>query len=356
MEQKKVPINKIAFAFIVLLTLTIYQCQKPPVKSNIKILFGECFGGEPYKITLITDESEVILGNLHKTEIEPLLESLNQEFSTYKKDSYISKLNNLEINSTLETSANFDRAFEESLIVNKETDGAFDPSVGPLINLWGFGEKKQELKEITDAEVLEAKSKIGLDAFEWQKGSIRKTRDVYLNLSSVIEGMAVDLVAELLDKRGFKNYLIDIGGENLSKGLNSSGKPFTIGLEIPKDNNNSGDLKFDYYVSLKDTSIATSANYKRFYIKDGKRYSHIIDPKSGYPAQNSLACATIIMKNCMRGDTLSTAFMVMGLEKSLAYVNAHPNEMDAIFFVRNDKNGFDTVMSNGFSKHLVKKP
>ncbi len=354
MEQKKVPFNKIAFAFIVLLTLTIYQCQKPPVKSNVKILFGDCFGGEAYKITLITDESEVKLGNLHRNEIEPLLANLNQEFSTYKNDSYISKLNNLEINSALETSSFFDKAFEESLVVNKETEGAFDPSVGPLINLWGFGEKKTDLKQITELEVNEAKAKIGLDAFVWQKGSIKKTRPVQLNLSSVIEGMAVDLVAELLDKHGFQNYLIDIGGENLSKGLNANGEPFVVGLEIPNDNNNSADGKFDYTIALKDMSIAASANYKRFYIKDGKRFSHIIDPKSGYPAQNNLACATVIMKNCMRGDTLSTAFMVMGLEKSLAYVNNHP-EIDAIFFVRNDKNGFDAVMSNGFSKHLVKK-
>jgi len=353
MEPKKVPINRIVFAFIVLLTLTIYQCQKPLPKSNIKILYGECFGGMPYKITIITEESEVKIGNLHKNEIDPLLDKLNQEFSTYQKDSFISKLNSAEVGSVLETSDYFDKAFEESLAVNKETEGAFDPSVGPLINLWGFGEKKQELKEIPEIEVEEAKTKTGLDAYVWQKGSIKKIRQGHLNLSAVVEGLAVTLIIEIFEKHGFQDYLIDIGGENQSKGSYSNGQPFIIGLEIPKDNNNSVDGKFDLKVASKDLSINTSGNYKKFYLKDGKRYSHIIDPRTGYPAQNSLASVTVIMKNCMRGDALSTSFIVMGLEKSLAYVNAHP-EMEAIFFVRNESNGFDTIMSNGFSKHLIK--
>ena len=146
--------------------------------------------------------------------------------------------------------------------------------------------------------------------------------------------------------------MIDIGGENYAKGAKIDGSHFKIGLEIPNDYNNSEDENFKYIVQLKDESIATSGNYKQFYFKDGKRFSHIIDPKTGHPSQNNLASVTVITKNCMRADTINTAFMVMGLDKSLKYVNEHP-EIDALFVIRKNENEFETVMSKGFSRHIV---
>lgn len=357
MEPRKIPYSKIIFAFIVLISLMAYrhfQFEKSGFpKSNIKILYGEVFGVEQYKITIITEDPEEKLASFHKNILEPFLKSFNQEFSTYVKDSYISNLNNAKLNAPMVTSQLFDEAFEESLWVNKETDGAFDPSIGPLINLWGFGEKKNDLKEVTEVAIKEAMSHCGLDAYQWQKGSILKKKNVSLNLSSVVEGFAVDLVGKLLDKEGYQNYLIDIGGENLARGSFVDGKPFIIGLEIPRDMNNSEDQKFDFKIKLINAAVASSGNYKQFYIKDGKRFSHIIDPSTGYPAQNNLACVTVIAKSCMRADTLSTAFMVMGFEKSFKYVNNHP-EIDAIFTVRKNETELVSVMSVGFKKHVFK--
>ena len=318
-----------------------------------KVISGEAFGVETYKITIVTNEKEQELERFKKDVLDPFLKTFNQEFSTYISDSYITKLNQAELNVSFPTSEYFDVAFEESLWANQETDGAFDPSIGSLINLWGFGEKKQDPNDVSEDAIKEAKSQIGLDAFDWKKGSIKKKRKVTLNLSSVVEGYAVDLVAKLLEKEGYKNYLIDIGGENLAKGNKANGTPFVIGLEIPRDMNQLEDRKYQYKIQLKDSSVATSGNYKQFYIQNGKRYSHIIDPVSGYPAQNNLACATVICKDCMRADTLSTAFMVMGFEKSLLYANKHP-EIDAIFTIRNKENEFVSVMSVGFKKHLIK--
>lgn len=348
---------KIFLIFIILLLLFSSNLLKESwFKSNEvkeKVISGEVFGVETYKITIVTNEKEQALDRFKKEVLDPFLKSYNQEFSTYLSDSYITKLNQAELNVSFPTSEYFDKAFEESLWANQETEGAFDPSIGSLINLWGFGEKKQELKDIPEDAIKEAKSQIGLDAFDWKKGSIQKKRKVSLNLSSVVEGYAVDLVAKLLEKEGYKNYLIDIGGENLAKGNKANGAPFVIGLEIPRDMNQLEDRKVQYKIQLKDSAVATSGNYKQFYIQNDKRYSHIIDPVSGYPAQNNLACVTVISKTCMRADTLSTAFMVMGFEKSLLYVNKHP-EIDAIFTIRNKTNEFVSVMSVGFKKHLVK--
>jgi thiamine biosynthesis lipoprotein len=352
MNKPKISYIKFLFAFLLLLCLLIYWSdQLKPDREQI--LIGDVFGVERYRITIITNQSESKVEDFQKLILAPFLIAFNQEFSTYIGDSYLSNLNNAELNTTMTTSKNFDTAFEECLNINKESDGAFDPSVAPLINLWGFGEKKHAVKDVTDEEIITAKSEIGLDAFVWKKGSIKKVKKASLNLSSVVEGLAVDLVAKLLDEQGYKNYLIDIGGENYAKGTKIDGTPFKIGIEIPKDKNNSEDDNFECIVQLKDQSIATSGNYKQFYFKDGKRYSHIIDPKTGYPAQNTLASVTVITKKCMRADTINTAFMVMGLEKSLEYANGHP-EIDALFILRKNENEFETVMSKGFSKHLTK--
>lgn len=341
-------------AFVSLIILGQYIVSKTS-KSIVKesFLVGEVFGVETYKITIISDVPEAKLLAFQKDILTPFLKKINQEFSTYIPESYISKLNQLELNVLLPTSPLFDEAFEESIWVHQETEGAFDPSVGSLINLWGFGEKPHDKNAITEEAVKEAKSQTGMDAFTWVKGSIKKNRKVSLNLSSVAEGLAVDLVAKLLDKEGYQNYLIDIGGENLSRGLNFEGKPFRIGLEIPRDSNDTEKGNIKHKVELKNAAIATSGNYKQFYIKDGKRLSHIIDPTTGYPAQNNLASVTVITKSCMRADTISTAFMVMGFEKSLSYTNSHP-EIDAIFTIRKNNNELVSVMSVGFKKHLLK--
>lgn len=349
-------IKLILVLIILLLLFNLNLLKEKWVKSREvkeKFISGEVFGVETYKITLVTNESEENLDRFKKKTLDPFLKEFNQEFSTYLSDSFITKLNQAEVKVLFPTSKYFDNAFEESLWANQETEGAFDPSIGSLINLWGFGEKKQDLKEVSDEEIKKAKSQTGLDAYDWKKGSIQKNRGVSLNLSSVVEGYAVDLVAKLLEKEGFQNYLIDIGGENLAKGNKANGTPFVIGLEIPRDMNQLEDRKILYKIQLKDSAVATSGNYKQFYIQNGKRYSHIIDPVSGYPAQNNLACVTVISKTCMRADTLSTAFMVMGFEKSLLYVNKHP-EIDAIFTIRNKENEFVSVMSVGFKKHLTK--
>ena len=351
MNERKKLYNKISFALLLILCITIYLYSQPKPDSE-QILVGNVFGVERYRIIIITNQPETKVEEFHKSILAPFLKSFNQEFSTYISDSFLSKLNHSELNTTMTTSKNFDVAFEECLIINKETEGAFDPSIGSLINLWGFGEKKNDLKDITEEEISRVKAQTGLDAFVWKKGSIQKVKNASLNLSSVAEGFAVDLVAKLLDEKGFKNYLIDIGGENYAKGAKIDGSPFKIGLEIPNDYNNSEDENFKYIVQLKDESIATSGNYKQFYFKDGKRFSHIIDPKTGHPSQNNLASVTVITKNCMRADTINTAFMVMGLDKSLKYVNEHP-EIDALFVIRKNENEFETVMSKGFSRHIV---
>jgi len=208
--------------------------------------------------------------------------------------------------------------FNLSKKIHKQTKGAFNPALMPLVNYWGFGYSKKERTEIDSNEVAALKRFCNFDLFVLQNGRLRKAKDeCQLDFSAVAKGYGVDMAAALLDERGIHNYMVEIGGEVVVRGKNSKGKDWTIAVDRPSGD---GEKPFTAIISLNNQAIATSGNYRN-YRKIGKEeYGHIIDPESGFPKQSDVLSASILAKDCASADAYATACMVMGAEKAIDYI------------------------------------
>jgi thiamine biosynthesis lipoprotein len=218
--------------------------------------------------------------------------------------------------STVERSAMFREIFELAKTVNKETNGAFDIHVAPLVNAWGFGFKHDQLPT------------------PQQVDSLLKIRD-QMDFSAIAKGYGCDVVARLLRSHGIENFMVEIGGEVVLSGHNDKGQPWHIGVNKPVENPEDGELQT--VLSITDCAIATSGNYRNFYYKDGQRYAHTIDPRTGYPVQHSLLSATVVAADCATADAYATSFMVLGLDSAQAVLNSHP-ELKA-YLIYSDESG-----------------
>lgn len=257
--------------------------------------------------------------------IHGCLSQIDQLMSTYKSDSELSQLNQYKDEKPFPISKELREIFEISLKVAKETDGAFDITVFPLVELWGFGPKIAE-KPPSKEQIEEALKKVGYQKIELLPEGIKKhDPEVRCDLSAVAKGYAADKVAELLDQYGFGSYMVELGGEVRVKGEKYPGTPWSIGIENPV----SMERSIYRIVKLTNSAMATSGNYRNFYIWDGKRYSHEIDPKTGYPVPNTLASVSVIYSSCAYADAYATAFMVMGLDKASKF--AENNQISAFF-------------------------
>ncbi|PCJ51849.1 MAG: hypothetical protein COA79_25385 [Planctomycetota bacterium] len=350
-DFNKIPHGKIIFCFIVLLSFTIYSFNRSQ-KSSLKKLAGITMGVIPYNITLNTNKSNNELKKIHKL-IEEFLKSFDFEFSNYKPKSFINRLNKLSVNEKLKSSKRFIFMIKESQRLFEMSKGAFDPTVSPLINLWGFGEKPKKIETITKADVQSVKSKIGFESIKLFDNEIMKEKNISINLSAIAKGYAVDLIAEILDNHDIKDYLVEIGGEVLSKGYKPNGEQFRIGIEIPKNNKDGFYEKFDVIVNLDNKAIATSGNYRNYYEKDGKRYSHIIDPRTGYPADNKIARVTVIADRCAWADGLATTLMVLDIKEGLKLIDSLPG-VEALFSIRSEEGKFEMKSTLGFNKFIEK--
>jgi len=267
-----------------------------------------------------------------KNSIDSLLHEFDLEFSNYIPNSVISRVNNNEENLTLSNS--FIYFFNKSKEFYMKTGGAFDITVAPLVNAWKFGFKNSEHIP-SDSKVKELKKLVGTNTLSISNGYFYKLNPKTQIISNAIaQGYSVDIVSDFLEKHGIQNYLIDIGGEMNAKGVNAQGKLWTIGINTPKDGVEYADYMLT--VQLNDKALATSGNYRKFYIENGKKYSHTIDPKTGYPVRHSLLSATIITDLCIDADALATACMVMGLERSKMFLNANPKFKGIFIYEEND--------------------
>jgi len=215
-------------------------------------------------------------------------------------------------------SKDFFKVTKYAISLASETQGAYDPTIGPLVNLWGFGpNSKREVP--SDAAIAEAKTKVGFDKIDLNSLGYKirkKVPGIFLDLSSVAKGFGVDKIAYFLESQGIKRFMVEIGGEVRVKGKNAHGTLWKIAIESPK----SGDLS--RVLDLHNTSLATSGNYRNFFMKDGKKYSHTISATTGRPVPNKLGSVSVVDKRgCMQADALATALMVMGLDKALKFAN-----------------------------------
>jgi len=279
----------------------------------------------------------------YRSAIDSLFKVIDQSLSTYQPGSIISQINR---NETVEVDAHFKAVFNKSKAVAEKTNGLFDPTVAPLVNAYGFGFTKRE--RVTPA-LLDSLQKIIGYRHVWldRNKLVKRFPEVMLDFNALAPGYTVDILAAFLESNDIHDYLVELGGELRSKGKKLDGSAFTLGIEQPEDNQVEG-AKIFTRIKLGDYALATSGNYKKFYVEGGKKYSHIIDPLTGYPAKNNILSATVIAPDCISADAYATAFMVMGLEKAQAFVAANPELQLSVFFIYDDQGTTKTWLSQNF--------
>lgn len=317
-------------------TILILKKQKP-YQYDQGMVFGTV-----YHFTYQSDE------NL-KEEIEAELKKFDDSLSPFNDSSVISRVNR---NEELVTDSFFQACFKRSMEISKETDGAFDITIAPIANAWGFGFKKGAFPDSLMIDSL--RQFTGYEKVSVVDGKVVKQDPrIMLSCSAVAKGYSVDVVAHLLDRKGIKNYMVDIGGEVVVKGENPKQAEWRIGINKPVDDSLSVNQELQTVLKVTDLGMATSGNYRNFYYKDGKKYAHTIDPRTGYPIQHSVLSTTVIAKDCMSADAYATAFMVMGLKEAEKFANAHP-EIDVYFIYTDDNGNIKTYFTEGMKKYIAR--
>ncbi|MGH8558359.1 MAG: FAD:protein FMN transferase [Methylococcales bacterium] len=279
-----------------------------------------------------------------KKEINDTLIFVNSMMSTYQADSELSKLNQNPSTGWIGISAQLAEVLDEALRISELSDGAYDVTVGPLVNLWGFGpgDFKQEVPNPAAIKALLTECGFRMIRLNEQKNAVRKNLpDIYIDLSSIAKGYGVDQLADLLSGYVIRDYLIEVGGELRVRGSSAGGKNWTIGIEKPVP----GERLIEQAIQLKDVSVATSGDYRNFFEVEGVRYSHMIDPRTGWPVSHDLASVTVLDKTAMRADGLATALMVLGSDAGFRLAQEHHI---VAFFIKRDGAGFAKLASSKF--------
>ncbi len=323
---------KFLFEVLILLFVLTSCKQKAYIKEEGKIF------GTTYHLIYEVEE-----GSLHKnilTELQKFSDALN----VYDTTSLISKVNRNVTNNI--DNKFFIECFSRAEQISDITNGCFDITIAPVVNAWGFGFKNY--KNINDRFIDSLMQFIGYKSVKIEGNSIVKQhKQTMLDVSAIAKGYGVDVVAEYLEQQGVSNYMVEIGGEVRVMGVNPNGELWRIGIDKPLDNPSPNVRELQTVINLKNKSLATSGNYRQFYKKDGVKYSHTINPKTGYPAQNSLLSASVLADDCLTADAFATAFMVMGVQKSKALAETIPN-LDIYLIYEDSAKQMQTYYSKGF--------
>ena len=309
-------------AFLIIGTVLIIKHQRNmPYQHNRGQIFGTF-----YNITYQSDN------DLQK-EIEAELMKVDKTLSMFNEESIISKVNR---NEKVELNDMFIQVFELAQKISGETEGAFDITVAPLVNAWGFGFKtgSHPIKSTIDS----LKSSIGYQKISLLGRTIKKQdKETMLDCSAIAKGYGSDVVAAFLKKRGVENFMVEIGGEIVTLGISEKRVPWRIGVTKPTEDSLNVNNELQTVLNVTNKAMATSGNYRNFYYKGGKKYAHTIDPKTGYPVQHSLLSATVLADNCATADAYATSFMVMGIQKAKSVLERHPELM--AYFIYSDEKG-----------------
>ncbi len=283
-----------------------------------------------------------------KKKIDRRLEELNRIFSPYRADSEISRFNRFAVaGEAFSVSADFRRVFEVSLQVYGWSRGAFDPTVGPLVDLWGFGRGPARRAPPAEEEIAAARAAIGLSriALRGEQGLMKEDPGVTLDFSAIAKGYGVDEVARLLREAGWRDFLVEIGGEVYASGRRADGSLWRIGIARPESRARPEEVH--RVVALRDAALATSGDYRQFFLFEGRRHSHIIDPTTGRPVANGVVSATVLAPDCTTADALATAVMVLGAEEGLALLE-RLERIEGLLVVETDTGGFLDRPTSGF--------
>lgn len=286
-------------------------------------------------------------------DIEATLHDVDAALSMFNDSSTLSRFNRGE---KYEKNEMFDEVIRLALQVSEETGGAFDITVAPLVNAWGFGFKNRD--NVTPQQIDSIRQFVGyrLLAFDptHTPSLTRVDPKTTLDCGAIAKGYGVQRVAKMLSEKGSMNYVVEIGGEVVVKGQNHKEQPWTLGINKPIDDSTNVSNDLQETICLTDCGVATSGNYRNFYYKGGKKYAHTINPATGYPVDHSLLSATVIHKSCALADAYATSFMVMGLEAAKRFVESH-GELQVYLIYADEKGNLKTWQTRGFEKLIVKK-
>jgi thiamine biosynthesis lipoprotein len=317
--------KKNAFYILSLLIILLTSCRQ----RNIVHFEGSAFG-TMYTITYLGDTDS----QLHP-QIDSLLADLSHTFSIFDTTSIIYRWNKGE---DVELNEDFLKVLKLSKTISAATDGAFDCTVQPLVQLWGFG-KDGVRHTVADDTLAAIREFVGFQLVDLQGDSIlRKDPRVQLNFNAVAKGYAVDRVADWLVENGYTDCLVEIGGEVAARGT-KNGKPWKVGIQVPTKTADGARESFETIPLPDRRAVATSGNYRNYFEEGGVRYTHILDPRTGQPERTNLLSVTVLAPDCATADAYATAFMVLGQEKSEQIVKQHP-ELEAWFIVAEEDGGF----------------
>lgn len=352
MEKKYYYRNAIYGGILILMMFLVYKFRNTENINNQQIyqVYGET-QGTTYTIKYLAEK-----GNNYQLAIDSVLVAFSQSLSTYIPNSEISIFNNL---STIDSVIVFqNELFYPVLKTSKEifelSEGAFDPTLAPVIRVWGFGEI-EEPEKIPSDKIDSLLEFVGFDKYiVFDKKSLKKTKKyIQLNFNAIAQGYAVDVVALFLEQKNIKNYMVEIGGELRANGKGTDNTGWKIGIDKPieegKESQNT-ERELQAIVTLNNKSLVTSGNYRKFYIREGKKYPHTINPKTGYPVSHNLLSATILADDAMTADALGTACMVLGKDKALEMIEKLENT--EVFLIYDENGVTKTAMSNGFKNHI----
>lgn len=338
MESRRIGKGKIAFlAFLVIAGIAIIANRK-----NTRYITDEgSVFGTYYHITYSYNRSL-------QAEIDKRLAMVDASLSPFNKKSIITAVNE---NRDVRVDTMFRHVFGTAQSVSKATNGAFDITVAPLVNAWGFGFAKKD--SVTPGRISELLKTVGYRKVSISEGGrvIKQNPATKLDCSAIAKGYGCDAVAALFNGLGITDYLIEIGGEIVAKGKNAQNSLWSIGINRPIDDSTQADNQIEAIVELTDCGMATSGNYRRFYYKNGKRYAHTIDPRTGFPVQHTLLSSTVIARNCATADAYATAFMVLGMDSAIKVLEKHP-ELEAYFIYSDAKGGNGVWMSPTLAKRI----
>lgn len=335
MKKKKL-IWQIPFLLILIIgsIFVIRQQRNTPFQKDEGMVFGTI-----YHITYQSDTN-------YQKEIEAELQKVDNSLSPFNKTSIISRVNR---NEKVKVDEMFNEVFQLAEKISGDTDGAFDITVAPMVNAWGFGFKtgNPPTKQTIDS----LRAIVGFNTVSLQDGYvIKKNPKTMLDCSAIAKGYGTDVVARFLKKKGVQNFMVEIGGEIVVNGNSEKLQPWRIGINKPTDDSLNTSQAIQDVVSVSNIAMATSGNYRNFYYKNGKKYAHTIDPKTGYPVQHNILSATVFADDCATADAYATSFMVLGLDGARKILEKHP-ELCA-YLIYSDQKGSNQIW---YSPSLQKK-
>ncbi len=322
---------------------TVFFCSCTLSDNTMLITNSGKAQGSYYHIKYMSE-----MGEDFHSKIDSILLEVDSSLSIYKDYSLISALNN---GRKLKTDSLFNEVFYAAEKVYIETAGNFDCSVRPLVREWGFYKDKLDGNlKVDSIRIINLLKRVGFDKIQLLNDSLILPQGVSIDFNSLAQGFTVDLIAKYLESKNIQDYLIEVGGELLARGLNDEGNTWRVGVDRPSEVIDF-DERFQFILDLSDKALATSGNYRNFYVQDGVKYSHTINPFTGYPAKNRLLSVTVIHDNCMMADAYATALMVMGLKKAKKFAL---NKNLEIYLVYTGKDGeWKTYVSSSMKKRIV---